>query len=71
MPEPRALAKIMEVIRMIKFNREVNTKELQEVLILAQNQDTTDKYISTELDINGDYAHIQVSIDEFGDITVL
>lgn len=56
---------------MIKFNREVNTKELQEVLILAENQDTTDKYISTELDINGDFAHIQVTIDEFGDITVL
>lgn len=56
---------------MIKFNRKVNTKELQEVLILAQNQDTTDQYISTELDIDGDYAHIQVSINEFGDITVL
>lgn len=56
---------------MIKFNREVNTKELQEVLILAENQDTTDKYISTELDINGDFAHIHVTIDEFGNITVL
>lgn len=60
-----------EVTKMIKFNRKVNTKELQEVLILAQNQDTTDQYISTELDIDGDYAHIQVSINEFGDITVL
>lgn len=56
---------------MIKFNREVNTKELQEVLILAQNQDTTEKYISTGININGDYANIQVSIDELGNITVL
>ena len=52
-------------------NRELNINELKEVLILMENQETTDKYVSTSLDINGNDAHIQVDIDEDGNVTVL
>lgn len=44
--------------------------ELRELLILAECQETTNKETSTELEINGDYANISVSIDEDGDITI-
>ena len=52
-------------------NRELNINELKEVLTLMENQETTDKYVSTSLDINGNDAHIQVDIDEDGNVTVL
>lgn len=54
-----------------KSERELNIEELKEVLALMENQETTDKYVSTEIDIDGDYAHLQVDIDEDGNITVL
>ena len=52
-------------------NRELNINELKEVLTLMENQETTDKYVSTSLDINGNDAYIQVDIDEDGNVTVL
>lgn len=55
----------------IKFNRNVNGSELREVMVLVENQETNDKYIDTTLKIDGEYATIEVEIDEFGDITVL
>lgn len=54
-----------------KSNRELNIDELKEVLALMENQETPDRYTSTEIDINGNYAHIAVKIDEYGNVTVL
>lgn len=54
-----------------KSNRELDINELREVLILMENQETTDRDISTALHINGDYATIDVEIDEDGNVTVL
>ena len=54
-----------------KANRELDINELREVLSLMENQETTDRYVSTLLNINGDYAHIEVEIDEDGNVTVL
>ncbi len=53
-----------------KSERRLNIDELREVLVLMENQETTDRYTSTSIDINGDYAHIQVDIDEDGNVIV-
>ena len=55
----------------VKFNRTVDSDELREVIVLVDNQETTDKYTNALMHINGDYANIDVEIDEYGDITVL
>lgn len=54
-----------------KSKRELNIDELKEVLILMENQITTDKYVSTSIKINGDYALIEAEIDEDGNVTIL
>lgn len=54
-----------------KATREMTFEELQEVMLLMENQETTDKYTSTEICINGDFAEIEVSIDEDGNVTLL
>lgn len=54
-----------------KSNRELDINELREVLNLMENQETTDRYVSTSLSINGDHAAIEVDIDEYGNVTVL
>jgi hypothetical protein len=54
-----------------KSDRSLDINELKEILSLMENQETTDKYVSTSLDINGDDAHILVDIDEDGNVTVL
>lgn len=54
-----------------KTNRELDINELREVLELMEIQETTDKYTSTEMDIDGDYSKISVKIDEFGNVEVL
>lgn len=54
-----------------KSERELNINELKEILALMENQETTDRYVSTSIDIDGDYAHIQVDIDEDGNVTVI
>ena len=41
-----------------------------ELLVLIENQESTDKYINTSIRINGDFALIDVDIDEFGDIKI-
>ena len=48
----------------------LNVDELRELLQLAESQETTDKETSAELQINGDYANISVTLDEDGDITI-
>ena len=48
----------------------LNINELKELLSLAEVQETTDKETATELEINGDYALISVTLDEDGDITI-
>lgn len=55
----------------VTFNRDMTLNELLEVKELVEHQETTDKYTNVGLVINGDYASIEVAIDEFGDITVL
>ena len=55
----------------IKFKRTVDSDELREVIALVDNQETTDRYTNTSMHINGDYANIDVEIDEYGDIIVL
>ena len=54
-----------------KSNRELCVNELREVLSLMEVQETTDKFTSTSLNINGDDAHIEVNIDAEGNVTVL
>ena len=54
-----------------KTKRPLDINELKEVLSLMENQETTDKYVSTSLNINGNDAHIEVDIDADGNITVL
>ena len=51
--------------------RLLDINELKEVLSLMENQETTDKYVSTSLNINGNNARIEVDIDEDGNVTVL
>lgn len=51
--------------------RPLDINELKEVLSLMENQETTDKYVSTSLNINGNNARIEVDIDEDGNVTVL
>lgn len=53
-----------------KSNRGLDINELREVLVLMETQETTDKYTSTSLSIIGDYATIEVDIDEDGNVTV-
>lgn len=55
----------------VKFKRTVDSDELREVMALVEMQETTDRYTNTSMHINGDYANIDVEIDEYGDITVL
>jgi len=55
----------------VTTKRPLGIEEVKEVLNLMENQETTDKFADTYLDIDGEYAHIQVSIDEGGNITVL
>lgn len=54
-----------------KSNRPLDIDELKEVMILMENQETTDRYTDTELSINGDFAEIEVSIDTDRNVTVL
>lgn len=46
-------------------------EELKEILAFAENQETTDRYTDTTLIIDGNYARIEVEIDEYGDFVVL
>ena len=55
----------------VTFKRTVNSNELKEVMILAEAQETTDRYEDTALHIDGKYAVIDVEIDDMGDITAL
>ena len=54
-----------------KTNREMTFEELQEVMALMEEQETTDKCVSTVLEINGNYAKILVDIDEDGNVTLI
>lgn len=54
-----------------KANRALDINELREVLALMEEQETTDRETSTTLSIDGNYAKIDVDIDDKGNITVL
>ena len=40
-------------------------------MVLMENQETTDRDISTLLEINGNFAKIVVDIDEDGNVTLI
>lgn len=54
-----------------KSERELNIDELREVLVLMENQETTDRDTNTGMVIDGNFAKIDVKIDEDGNVTVL
>lgn len=51
--------------------RPLNINELREALSLMENQETTNRYTDSTISINGEYAKIDVDIDEDGNVTVL
>lgn len=51
--------------------RKMSYEELKEVLKLMENQETTDKFTDTEMQINGDDAKINVKIDKEGNVTLI
>lgn len=53
-----------------RCNRTLNINELREIPLLMENQETTDKYTSTSIHIDGDYAVIDVKIDKYGNVRV-
>lgn len=55
----------------IKINRKVEQEEWLEIGNLVDHQQTNDKYTSTRMTIKGDYANIEVFIDNLGDIELL
>lgn len=54
-----------------KSNRELDINELREILLLMENQETTDRYKNISMEINGDFAKIKVDINEDGNVTIL
>ena len=54
-----------------KANREMTFEELQEIMVLMEEQETTDKLTSTTISINGNYSNIEVEIDEEGNVTLI
>ena len=55
----------------ITFNRDVTLNELLEVKQFVEKQETTDKYTNTTIHINGNYAEVDIELNEFGDVIVL
>lgn len=55
----------------VKLTRDLSSTEMQEVMQLVKIQESNDRYENTKLSIDGNYAKIDVVIDELGDITVL
>lgn len=55
----------------VKLTRDLSSAEMQEVMQLVKIQESNDRYENTKLSIDGNYAKIDVVIDELGDITVL
>lgn len=51
--------------------RKMSYEELKEVLALMENQETTDKFTDTEMQIDGDDAKINVKIDKEGNVTLI
>lgn len=51
--------------------RKMSYEELKEVLSLMENQETTDKFTDTELQIDGDDTKINVKIDKEGNVTLI
>ena len=51
--------------------RKMSYEELKEVLSLMENQETTDKFTDTEMQIDGDDAKINVKIDKEGSVTLI
>lgn len=59
-------------VQMVKVPRPyISYGELKELVSLLEVQKTTDAYRDTDLTINRDYANIDVTIDHFGNITLL
>lgn len=51
-------------------NREFDINEIKEILSVMENQETTDRYIDTCVHINGNYAELDITFDENGNMHV-
>lgn len=62
----------MKPIQMVKVPRPyLSLGELKELVILLENQETNEAYKGVDLSINGDYANIDVTIDDLGNVILL
>lgn len=55
----------------LTINKTIDIDELRELLTLMENQETTDRYTNCEMEIDGNNAKINVSIDNDGNVTLL
>ena len=53
-----------------KSERELNINELKEVLQLMEIQETNERYENTSIHIDGEFAVIDVEIDEDENVTI-
>lgn len=51
--------------------RPLNIDELRELIGVMEQQETTDKMVSTSVRLNGDHALIEFEVDKDGNVTVL
>lgn len=54
----------------LTLTRPVTYEELKELCVLMEAQQTTDRHTDTGMFIDGDYAEIEVDIDEDGNVTL-
>lgn len=54
----------------ITFKKALTLNELKELMIWAEDQETTDKILSNVIEVKGDHATLTLSFDNDGNITV-
>lgn len=55
----------------VKAKRPLTVEDLKKLLPIAEIQNTTDKDVNTHITLYGDYAELEMLIDDEGNITVL
>ena len=55
----------------VKAKRPLTVEDLKELLPIVECQNTTDKDVNTHITLHGDYAELEMLIDDVGNITVL
>lgn len=53
------------------IKRDVTVEELKELLMVMEEQETTDRIVNCSFHIVGNYATIDVDIDEDGNVTLV